>query len=123
MARFAADSSGPISVTLPDRTSATFAREAEGYSALADVAARCLPSVVGARSRAAEIRNVEALLTLEADANSRCRGNTGDTLRDCAERTEWIERLSALGMCYGRRNQAGAEMRWHKCGPDSNRMA
>jgi hypothetical protein len=56
------------------------------------------------------------------DANSRCRGGSGDssaTEAACRERDGYDELLSALGQCYGRKGQIGAEMKWHFCGPDS----
>ena len=91
-------------------------------SRMQDVVLRCLPSVVRARRQAASLTNIQTLLTLSDDANDRCRGGgVEDVWGACAERTEYGERLDALGMCYGKQGQAGYQMSWHRCGPGSIR--
>ena len=64
------------------------------------------------------------LIELWYDANSRCRGGSGSsplTEAACSERERYSSRLDALGRCYGKRGQIGAEMKWHFCSPDSIR--
>ena len=53
-----------------------------------------------------------------------CRGSTGDTPNldiICEARDQAFNLASRLGYCYGKRNQIGADMRWHKCTRDSNK--
>jgi hypothetical protein len=66
------------------------------------------------------------LIELWYDANSRCRGGSGDsplTEAACSERERYGSRLDALGRCYGKQGQIGAEMKWHVCSADSFRDA
>jgi hypothetical protein len=66
----------------------------------------------------------KTLIELWYDANSRCRGGSGDsplTESACSERNRYASRLDALDRCYGKRGQFGAEMKWHICSPDSLR--
>lgn len=122
LARFAQNALGLLRVETPDGAAATFGQSEGGFDRLADTVARCLPSVVRVRARAAETRAIDRLITLERDANDRCRGGSGDdVLPACAERSEYGERLYALGMCYGREGEAGYQQQWHRCGPRSIR--
>ena len=101
-----------------------FPGRAPNSGAAADVILRCSPSVIGVRSRVARQRDPANLITLSDDANTRCRGGSGDeaaTWTACAERTEIGERLQALGWCYGRQGEAGYQMSWHRCGRNSLR--
>lgn len=85
---------------------------------------RCAPAVIEMRARSRRIRDASALVTLWHDRNSRCRGGSGDNPQThiaCAERTELDERLAQVGQCYGRNGEAGYQMRWHRCGPNSVR--
>lgn len=64
----------------------------------------------------------KTLIEMWGDANSRCRGGSGDsptTDAACAERERISARLGTEGRCYGKRGQSGAEMRWHICASDS----
>jgi hypothetical protein len=66
------------------------------------------------------------LLELWQDANSRCRGGSGDvpaTEAACSERERLGSRLGALERCYGKRGQSGSQMSWHVCSSDSIRTA
>ena len=57
------------------------------------------------------------------EANGFCRGGSGDqaeTWAWCAVRDSLDQVLGTRGWCYGKKEQAGFEMTWHKCGPDSN---
>lgn len=117
-----AASSGAIAVTLPGKVSMTFKSDVGTSSAMQDVVLRCMPSIVRARRQAREMSNVQTVLTLEQDANDRCRGGgVEDVLAACAERTEYIERLHVLGMCYGKQGEFGYQQQWHRCGPNSIR--
>ena len=84
-----------------------------------------LEPVSGTATRAHEISEPAAtLIELWYDANSRCRGGSGDSaLTDaaCSERDRYTSRLDALDRCYGKRGQIGAEMKWHVCASDSLR--
>jgi hypothetical protein len=56
--------------------------------------------------------------------NSACRGGSGDdpsTMAACDKRDVAGLALEARGICYGKKDQAGYEMRHHHCGPDSLR--
>jgi len=115
-------SSSPLVVTLPGKAPVIFKSGYENSTALRDVVLRRAPAVVRVRNQAAAQTNIPALLTLSDDANSRCRGGgVPDIWAACAERTEYGERLGALGMCYGKRGEFGYHQRWHRCGPTSNR--
>ena len=115
-------SSSPLVVTLPGKAPVTFRSGSENSTALRDVVLRCAPAVVRVRNQAAIQTSIPVLLTLESDANDRCRGGgVPDVMAACAQRSEYIERLGALGMCYGKRGEFGYQMRWHRCGPTSNR--
>lgn len=67
----------------------------------------------------------DAMLPLWRDANSACRSGSGDapeTRAACARRDHFTNRLSRLGLCYGRKGEVSAQYDWHDCGPDSNRL-
>jgi hypothetical protein len=68
--------------------------------------------------------NVKALLRADAELNGLCRGGSGNdaaTLQACEDRNAVEVRLYAAGWCYGKRGQAGFEMKWHKCTKQSLR--
>jgi hypothetical protein len=53
-----------------------------------------------------------------------CRGSyPNDPRRDaaCAAMGTYVDKLHAIGWCYGKEGQIRAEMDWHKCGPGSLR--
>ena len=84
----------------------------------------CGKEAVHARENASGITDPKILQAFWADTNGRCRGGSGDeraTWKACDERTAYSERLDALGWCYGKVGQIGADMRWHRCTADSNR--
>lgn len=67
----------------------------------------------------------EAMLPLWKVANEACRGGPGDaaeTRAACARRDHFTNRLSRIGLCYGKQGQAAADHEWHGCGPASNRL-
>lgn len=52
------------------------------------------------------------------DENSRCRGGSGDssdTWKACDRREAIRAKLDAVGWCYGRPDEAGYQMSWHRC--------
>ena len=57
------------------------------------------------------------LLELWSDADGRCRGSGSNEA--CAERERIEKKLFAQGLCYGKRGEYAAGMRWHRCGSDS----
>ncbi|NDV87229.1 hypothetical protein GTW51_11005 [Aurantimonas aggregata] len=68
--------------------------------------------------------DTDEIIELYADANDRCRGGSGDdprTLGACGEREEYFTILTKRGWCYGREGEAGFQMEWHVCGPNSVR--
>ena len=61
------------------------------------------------------------LLDRWQEANGYCRGGSGEeTMLWCNVRDGLDEILSTRGWCYAKIGQAGYQMRWHLCGPDSN---
>lgn len=101
----------------------TFAYTVEQSAAIVDALRRCNPISVQARRDAAGL-SPPALIALERNFANKCRGGAGDErFRDdaCEERQEYVDRLSALGMCYGRKNETPQQMSWHKCGSGSYR--
>ena len=68
-------------------------------------------------------QDADALIQRWNDLNSDCRGGSGDdpkTLEACDERDQTVGRaLEDLGWCYGKEDQAGYQMQWHKCEADS----
>jgi hypothetical protein len=62
--------------------------------------------------------NVQQLISHERQLDAQCRGNG----TDCATRQRLAWQLQNLGWCWGKINQYGADMRWHKCSHDSQRM-
>ena len=64
------------------------------------------------------------LLTRSEQANSRCRGgssNDESTWVACGQRDILDEMLKRSGYCYGKRGEAGYQMKWHACTPSSLR--
>ena len=63
------------------------------------------------------------LIAIERHFNSLCRGavTEDDTLRDtvCDLRDRLYNAVRRRGICYGKRDQIGADMRWHRCMRDS----
>jgi len=65
----------------------------------------------------------DAVIARWQEANGSCRGGSGDqpeTWAWCAVRDGLDQVLGTRGWCYGKKDQAGFEMVWHRCGPDSN---
>ncbi len=68
--------------------------------------------------------DAQSLLQRFEQLNGRCRGGSGNdpaTWAACDERERLGPRLNALGWCFGREGEMGAEMQWHRCGPNSRR--
>ena len=85
---------------------------------------RCSPAYINAAAVARGNSNAQVLVGMQMSANGRCRGGSGDdpaTWEACAERLAFQRRLAALNWCYGRRGEAGYQMQWHRCGPNSLR--
>ncbi|MGD9739103.1 MAG: hypothetical protein AB7O56_11140 [Bauldia sp.] len=58
--------------------------------------------------------------------NGQCRGGHGDdpeTWRACGRRDLLDLELDGRGWCYGRANEPATQNAWHRCGPDSIRLA
>lgn len=52
------------------------------------------------------------------EENGNCRGGSGDsdeTWKACDRREAIGRKLGAVGWCYGRPNEAGYQMNWHRC--------
>ena len=100
-----------------------FAYTAEQSIAVADALRRCNPVAVQAQREAAEL-SLPALVALERNFAGKCRNGAGDersTDDACDERQEYVDRLGALGMCYGRKNESPHQRTWHRCGSGSSR--
>jgi hypothetical protein len=78
---------------------------------------------VASKSRNTPAHSNEAELIQEwVGQNLACRGGSGDessTWEACGARDVTARRLNELGYCYGKKGQSGAQMQWHRCGPDS----
>lgn len=97
--------------------------EISGYD-VEVVIRRCNPASVHARAEVADTNNVAAVQSLEQSADGKCRGGSGDsplTQAACDERTEYMDRLKALNMCFGKIGESSHQGQWHRCGPNSNR--
>lgn len=60
----------------------------------------------------------QTMMRLWSQANGQCRGGSGDDPRTsdaCDERAAYSMRLRQLGWCYGKRDEAGYQYRWHRC--------
>ncbi|MCF3638734.1 hypothetical protein LXM94_01950 [Rhizobium sp. TRM95111] len=67
---------------------------------------------------------VENIIGLWNEANGFCRGHSPSDPRmhtGCESRETYGKMLDERGWCYGRENEAGYQMSWHVCGPNSNR--
>ncbi len=72
----------------------------------------------GIASSALPPNTSEVLVALWHEANTVCRGSSGDdqkTHAACDAREVYGARLDTLGWCYGRRGEYGYQMRWHRC--------
>jgi hypothetical protein len=73
---------------------------------------------------AENLRDPQRLVRLWQEENEKCRGGPGDdptTEAACAARGVYQDELAAQGWCYGRKGEAGYQMRWHKCTKNSLR--
>jgi hypothetical protein len=74
----------------------------------------------------AQNNEIAGLLKHSRTLDGICRGGGVDDaeLRDatCCGRTQIGVRLNQLGWCYGKQEQIGADMRWHRCTRTSNRF-
>ncbi len=63
------------------------------------------------------------LLDQVRSLDSKCRGlPPGEDDGACQKRDQIVGRLTERGYCYGLKGQVGADMRWHRCGPRSERL-
>lgn len=68
--------------------------------------------------------DARSLIKLWTEANTLCRGGSGDapaTRFACDRRQGYGQRLAELNWCYGRRGEQGYQMRWHPCRANSIR--
>lgn len=78
-----------------------------------------IPSIASAQSQP-----VKDLIAIARDLDSMCRGSSGDTPNlehICAIRDRTFSVVGAMGYCYGKKGEYGAQMRWHRCTKDSFR--
>lgn len=57
-------------------------------------------------------------------ANGNCRGGEPNSLKtqaECERRASLGGRLDQVGWCYGHKGEVGADYKWHRCSPTSNR--
>ncbi|RXF70783.1 hypothetical protein [Hansschlegelia zhihuaiae] len=67
----------------------------------------------------------EAMLPVWREANAAClagQAGAAENRAACARRDHFTNRLSRLGLCYGKQGQAAADPDWHACEADSNRL-
>jgi hypothetical protein len=70
----------------------------------------------------AQSPEVERLMRRNQVLDGICRGSSGAASdQACCERTKVGVRLNRLGWCYGKHEQIGADMRWHRCTSTSQR--
>ena len=82
----------------------------------------CLNVATGAAN--AQNIPVKQLISIYADLDEMCRGWAGDdphTSEACGVRSKVSRLLKDMGYCFGKREQFGSEMAWHKCTASSNR--
>lgn len=75
--------------------------------------------------KAAVIEPVPVLIKLYSEADSGCRlamNNSVQVKVACVSRSIYGAALNDRDWCYGRKEQANAEMEWHECGVDSMRF-
>jgi hypothetical protein len=68
--------------------------------------------------------NPQTMIRLWHEANGQCRGGAGNeqsTHDACEEREVYGKRLDRLGWCYGKENEFGYQMSWHRCSAGSTR--
>jgi hypothetical protein len=68
---------------------------------------------------------LKAMISAEHDLDVMCRGGSPEefaTVEACKQRDKLVKALYGNGYCYGKKGQkSGADMQWHKCGPNSLR--
>ncbi|MET3924860.1 hypothetical protein [Devosia sp. 2618] len=65
------------------------------------------------------------LIQLWEDTNGTCRGASGDDVKTwaaCAARSVYGAALNERDWCFGHKDDAGAEMKWHECDANSLRF-
>jgi len=81
-----------------------------------------LAAALLATAAQAQSPQVDRLLNRYGRLNDACRGGPGDsakTMAACCSRQRVGIRLERLGWCYGKSEQTGADMEWHRCRRDS----
>ena len=67
---------------------------------------------------------LKTMISAEHDLDVMCRGGSPEeftTVEACKQRDKLVKMLRGNGFCYGKKGQIGANMQWHKCGPNSLR--
>ena len=67
---------------------------------------------------------LKTMISAEHDLDVMCRGGSPEefvTVEACKQRDKLVKTLHGKSYCYGKKGQAGANMQWHKCGPNSLR--
>ena len=65
------------------------------------------------------------LIELWDQSDATCRGQSGNDVKTwaaCAARSVYGTALNEREQCFGREDEAGAEMEWHECEADSLRF-
>ena len=68
-------------------------------------------------------QDIQSHISVENTLNSMCRGGRGDdpdTGRACDARNKTLKVINRLGWCYGKKNQAAYQMKWHPCTVNSS---
>ena len=87
------------------------------------VVSLCTVSIGEAYS--AQRPNTPALIKRWIEANGYCRGGSGDdreTLAWCSVREGLSEVLAVRDWCYGKKDEYGYQLKWHRCVETSNKQ-
>lgn len=74
---------------------------------------------------ASAAETVPSLIEQWQNANGECRGSSNPKIyeRACDRRLVLDKKLHLRGWCYGMKNQAGYQYRWHRCTSQSERYS
>jgi hypothetical protein len=67
---------------------------------------------------------MKAMISAEHDLDVMCRGGSSEeftTVEACKARDKLVKALYGKNYCFGKKEQPGADMQWHKCGRNSLR--
>lgn len=109
------------SVSSPPRNKTS--QGAASFSLDWDCASEIIISENGKVVKAGLRREPSSLISKWHDDNGVCRGGIDgpNSQRACESREVVSDKLYALGWCYGKKDEYGYQMKWHRCTDNSNR--